>query len=191
MHAEGAGHVAVPLRQGFRLGAGAIHDAERSGLRFDQRQQGAARRSTGAEQENAAALERHAQVVFDIAHRPMPSVLSPYQPAVSRHMVLTAPASRAVGTSASAWPRPDAQHVRGAAPRAGQCREETPGVRWTRAWALTALASSSVGLFTYVADDATLRTLTFWNLGSLNGASYRNMAVAAGAPAARPGHQPW
>lgn len=38
--------------------------------------------------------------------------------------------------------------------------------------ALTALAGSAVGLFTYLADDATLRTLTFWNLGSLNGASY-------------------
>lgn len=38
--------------------------------------------------------------------------------------------------------------------------------------ALTALAGSTIGLFTYLADDATLRTLTFWNLGSLNGASY-------------------
>jgi iron complex transport system permease protein len=41
--------------------------------------------------------------------------------------------------------------------------------------ALTALASSAVGLFTYLADDATLRTLTFWNLGSLNGASYARL----------------
>ncbi|SNS37748.1 iron complex transport system permease protein [Pseudomonas japonica] len=41
--------------------------------------------------------------------------------------------------------------------------------------ALTALASSAVGLFTYMADDATLRTLTFWNLGSLNGASYQRL----------------
>lgn len=38
--------------------------------------------------------------------------------------------------------------------------------------ALTALAGALIGLFTYLADDATLRTLTFWNLGSLNGASY-------------------
>jgi iron complex transport system permease protein len=38
--------------------------------------------------------------------------------------------------------------------------------------ALTALAGAIIGLLTYVADDATLRTLTFWNLGSLNGASY-------------------
>ncbi|MCY1285473.1 Hemin transport system permease protein HmuU [compost metagenome] len=38
--------------------------------------------------------------------------------------------------------------------------------------AMTALAGALIGLFTYLADDATLRTLTFWNLGSLNGASY-------------------
>ncbi len=38
--------------------------------------------------------------------------------------------------------------------------------------ALTALAGAAIGLFTYLADDATLRSLTFWNLGSLNGASY-------------------
>ncbi|KDN97274.2 MULTISPECIES: iron chelate uptake ABC transporter family permease subunit [Pseudomonas] len=41
--------------------------------------------------------------------------------------------------------------------------------------ALTALAGAAVGLFTYLADDATLRTLTFWNLGSLNGASYQRL----------------
>ena len=50
--------------------------------------------------------------------------------------------------------------------------------------ALTALASSAVGLFTYLADDSTLRTLTFWNLGSLNGASYQRLwplvVIAAG-----------
>ena len=38
--------------------------------------------------------------------------------------------------------------------------------------AMTALAGSIIGLFTYLADDAALRTLTFWNLGTLNGASY-------------------
>ncbi|WP_146681938.1 iron chelate uptake ABC transporter family permease subunit, partial [Neisseria meningitidis] len=38
--------------------------------------------------------------------------------------------------------------------------------------ALTALSGAVIGLFTYLADDATLRTLTFWNLGSVNGASY-------------------
>ncbi|TFF41024.1 iron ABC transporter permease [Pseudomonas sp. RIT623] len=41
--------------------------------------------------------------------------------------------------------------------------------------AMTALGGSAVGLFTYLADDATLRTLTFWNLGSLNGASYERL----------------
>ena len=56
--------------------------------------------------------------------------------------------------------------------------------------ALTALAGAAIGLFTYLADDATLRTLTFWNLGSLNGASYARLwplllatlAVAAWLP---------
>lgn len=41
--------------------------------------------------------------------------------------------------------------------------------------AFTALAGAVIGLFTYLADDATLRTLTFWNLGSLNGASYARL----------------
>ncbi|MFJ4143951.1 FecCD family ABC transporter permease [Pseudomonas sp. NPDC089734] len=38
--------------------------------------------------------------------------------------------------------------------------------------ALTALSVAIICLLTYLADDATLRTLTFWNMGSLNGASY-------------------
>ena len=41
--------------------------------------------------------------------------------------------------------------------------------------ALTALAGAIVGLFTYLADDTALRSLTFWNLGSLNGASYAGL----------------
>ncbi|WP_459743850.1 FecCD family ABC transporter permease [Pseudomonas sp. 3A(2025)] len=41
--------------------------------------------------------------------------------------------------------------------------------------ALTALSASVIGLLTYLADDATLRALTFWNLGSLNGASYARL----------------
>ncbi|GLO51123.1 Hemin transport system permease protein HmuU [compost metagenome] len=41
--------------------------------------------------------------------------------------------------------------------------------------AMTALGGAAVGLFSYLADDATLRTLTFWNLGSLNGASYQRL----------------
>lgn len=38
--------------------------------------------------------------------------------------------------------------------------------------AVAALAGAAIGLFSYLADDATLRRLTFWNLGSLSGASY-------------------
>ena len=49
------------------------------------------------------------------------------------------------------------------------------GVMLLAGIALTALAGSIVGFFTYLADDATLRTLTFWNLGSLNGASYARL----------------
>jgi iron complex transport system permease protein len=41
--------------------------------------------------------------------------------------------------------------------------------------AMTALAGSIIGLFSYLADDASLRTLTFWNLGTLNGASYARL----------------
>ncbi len=41
--------------------------------------------------------------------------------------------------------------------------------------ALSALAGALIGLFTYLADDATLRSLTFWNMGSLNGASYARL----------------
>ncbi len=41
--------------------------------------------------------------------------------------------------------------------------------------AVTALAAAAVGFFTYLADDAELRKLTFWNLGSLNGASYERL----------------
>ncbi|TRO31907.1 iron ABC transporter permease [Pseudomonas putida] len=41
--------------------------------------------------------------------------------------------------------------------------------------AMTALGGAVVGLFSFLADDATLRTLTFWNLGSLNGASYERL----------------
>jgi iron complex transport system permease protein len=43
-----------------------------------------------------------------------------------------------------------------------------------------------IGLLTYLADDATLRSLTFWNLGSLNGASYARLwplLLVAGAVA--------
>lgn len=41
--------------------------------------------------------------------------------------------------------------------------------------AFTALTGALVGLFSYLADDAQLRTLSFWNLGSLSGASYARL----------------
>lgn len=41
--------------------------------------------------------------------------------------------------------------------------------------ALSALAGAVIGLFGYLADDAALRRLTFWNLGSLSGASYARL----------------
>lgn len=41
--------------------------------------------------------------------------------------------------------------------------------------ALTALAGAAIGLCTYLADDATLRALIFWNMGSLSGASYARL----------------
>lgn len=49
------------------------------------------------------------------------------------------------------------------------------GVMLLAGVAMTALAGSIIGLFTYLADDASLRTLTFWNLGTLNGASYARL----------------
>ena len=56
--------------------------------------------------------------------------------------------------------------------------------------AITAMAAALIGLLGYLADDATLRQLTSWNLGSLNGASYARLwplllialAVAAWLP---------
>ncbi|MFC2973377.1 FecCD family ABC transporter permease [Azotobacter bryophylli] len=52
--------------------------------------------------------------------------------------------------------------------------------------ALAALSGATIGLFSYLADDATLRRLTFWNLGSLAGASYPRLwpvLLATGAVA--------
>ncbi len=37
--------------------------------------------------------------------------------------------------------------------------------------AITAISGAAIGLLGYLADDATLRNLTFWNMGSLAGAS--------------------
>jgi iron complex transport system permease protein len=47
--------------------------------------------------------------------------------------------------------------------------------------ALNALTMAVVGLCTYVADDEQLRSLTFWTLGSLAGASWLVAGVLAGA----------
>ena len=46
--------------------------------------------------------------------------------------------------------------------------------------AINAVAGAITGVFTFVADDAQLRNLTFWSLGSLGGATW--LAVAAAAP---------
>lgn len=45
--------------------------------------------------------------------------------------------------------------------------------------ALTALAMALTGLLVYSADDAQLRDFTFWNLGSLAGATWSKLSVAA------------
>jgi len=44
--------------------------------------------------------------------------------------------------------------------------------------ALNALTGAATGLLTYLADDAQLRSLTFWNLGSLGGATWQALAGA-------------
>jgi iron complex transport system permease protein len=45
--------------------------------------------------------------------------------------------------------------------------------------ALNALAGAGTGVLTFVADDAQLRDLTFWTLGSLGGATWSALAVLA------------
>ncbi|WP_244614887.1 FecCD family ABC transporter permease [Pukyongiella litopenaei] len=45
--------------------------------------------------------------------------------------------------------------------------------------ALTALAMALTGLLVYMADDAQLRDFTFWNLGSLAGATWGRLSLAA------------
>jgi iron complex transport system permease protein len=45
--------------------------------------------------------------------------------------------------------------------------------------AVNAMAMAGVGLLVYVASDEQLRTLTFWNLGSLAGGSWTALAVVA------------
>jgi heme transport system permease protein len=45
--------------------------------------------------------------------------------------------------------------------------------------AINALAGAAIGLFTFVADDAELRSITFWNLGSVGGASWQVIGALA------------
>ncbi|WP_046805182.1 iron ABC transporter permease [Achromobacter sp. LC458] len=45
--------------------------------------------------------------------------------------------------------------------------------------AITAMSFSVIGLFTFVATDAQLRDLTFWNMGSLGGANWHVLAFLA------------
>ena len=45
--------------------------------------------------------------------------------------------------------------------------------------ALNAIAGSFTGLLTYLADDAQLRDLTFWTMGSLAGANYTHVAIVS------------
>ena len=45
--------------------------------------------------------------------------------------------------------------------------------------AVSALAGAGVGLFIFLANDAQLRTITFWTLGSLGGATWETVAGAA------------
>ena len=60
---------------------------------------------------------------------------------------------------------------------------------------MNALAAAGIGYFTFLADDEQLRTLTFWTLGSLNGATWgkvwpalilMGIAIAALSTLARP-----
>ena len=45
--------------------------------------------------------------------------------------------------------------------------------------AFNALAGAGTGLFSYFADDATLRSITFWTMGSLGGANWQQVMVVA------------
>jgi len=45
--------------------------------------------------------------------------------------------------------------------------------------AVNALAGAATGIFVFVADDDQLRTITFWSLGSLGGATWRAVLIAS------------
>lgn len=53
--------------------------------------------------------------------------------------------------------------------------------------AINALVGAGIGLFTYIATDEQLRTLTFWSLGSLGGANWPMLAAVAPAVLAAAG----
>lgn len=44
--------------------------------------------------------------------------------------------------------------------------------------AINSLAGAATGIFVFVADDDQLRTITFWSLGSLGGATWRSVSIA-------------
>ncbi len=48
--------------------------------------------------------------------------------------------------------------------------------------AINAIALSGVGMLTYLSTDTELRSVAFWALGSLNGADWSSVAVAAAIP---------
>lgn len=54
------------------------------------------------------------------------------------------------------------------------------GVMLLAGIAITALAASLTGLLIFYADEAALRDITFWNLGSLSGASWPIVGLIAG-----------
>ncbi|OED45023.1 iron ABC transporter [Endozoicomonas sp. (ex Bugula neritina AB1)] len=43
--------------------------------------------------------------------------------------------------------------------------------------AITALAGAGLGILTYISDDATLRNLTFWQMGSIAGATWNSVLI--------------
>lgn len=43
--------------------------------------------------------------------------------------------------------------------------------------AITALAGAGLGVLTYISDDATLRNLTFWQMGSIAGATWNSVTI--------------
>lgn len=45
--------------------------------------------------------------------------------------------------------------------------------------AIAAISGAFIGLLSYIADDTMLRTLTFWNMGSLGGANMQKVVVLA------------